>query len=84
MLLVTGLLPELQWYADLRRFGSVRHGGFGLGFERLLLYVTGLENVRDVRSLDVHTLLAAVVGAIQHLSQLHDELATAVKQRATM
>ena len=34
-----------------------------------------LEHVRDVRSLDVHTLLAAVVGAIQHLSQLHDELA---------
>ena len=43
-----------------------------------------LEYVPDVRSLDVHTLLAAVVGAIQHLSQLHDELATAVKQRATM
>ena len=43
-----------------------------------------LEHVPDVRSLDVHTLLAAVVGAIQHLSQLHDELATAVKQRATM
>lgn len=37
-----------QWYLDLRRYGSVPHAGFGLGFERLLSYVTGLSNVRDV------------------------------------
>lgn len=37
-----------QWYRDLRRYGSVPHGGFGLGFERLVSYVTGVANVRDV------------------------------------
>ncbi len=37
-----------QWYLDLRRFGSVPHAGFGLGFERLVLFVTGLSNIRDV------------------------------------
>ena len=36
------------WYADLRRFGSVPHAGFGLGFERLLMFVTGMGNIRDV------------------------------------
>jgi asparaginyl-tRNA synthetase len=39
---------QLWWYRDLRRYGSVPHAGFGLGFERLLAYVTGIENVRDV------------------------------------
>jgi len=38
----------LWWYRDLRRYGSVPHAGFGLGFERLLSYITGIENVRDV------------------------------------
>ncbi|MCL1919255.1 MAG: asparagine--tRNA ligase [Peptococcaceae bacterium] len=37
-----------QWYVDLRAFGGVPHGGFGLGFERLLMYVTGMSNIRDV------------------------------------
>lgn len=37
-----------RWYLDLRRFGSTPHAGFGLGFERLLLYVTGMANIRDV------------------------------------
>ncbi|MCR9106650.1 MAG: asparagine--tRNA ligase [Gammaproteobacteria bacterium] len=41
------LLDELWWYRDLRRYGTVPHAGFGLGFERLLNYVTGMENVRD-------------------------------------
>ncbi|MBN2318242.1 MAG: asparagine--tRNA ligase [Acidobacteria bacterium] len=36
------------WYMDLRRFGSVPHGGFGLGFERALMFVTGMANIRDV------------------------------------
>ncbi len=44
-----GLNPEsYRWYLDLRRFGSTPHAGFGLGFERLLLYVTGMTNIRDV------------------------------------
>ena len=38
----------LEWYLDLRRFGSVPHAGFGLGLERLVSYVTGIQNVRDV------------------------------------
>jgi asparaginyl-tRNA synthetase len=37
-----------SWYLDLRRFGSVPHAGFGLGFERLILFATGMENIRDV------------------------------------
>ena len=44
-----GLKPEdYDWYLDLRKFGTVPHAGFGLGFERLLLYVTGMANIRDV------------------------------------
>ena len=36
------------WYMDLRRFGSVPHAGFGLGFERMMMLVTGISNIRDV------------------------------------
>lgn len=44
-----GLDPkELAWYLDTRRFGTVPHSGFGLGFERLVLFVTGMDNIRDV------------------------------------
>ncbi len=39
---------EMQWYLDTRRFGSAEHAGFGLGFERLVLFVTGMSNIRDV------------------------------------
>ena len=39
---------ELWWYLDLRRFGSVPHSGFGLGFERLVQFATGMGNIRDV------------------------------------
>jgi len=39
---------ELSWYLDTRRFGSATHAGFGLGFERLVLFVTGMTNIRDV------------------------------------
>ena len=45
----TGIPAEtLQWYLDLRRFGSAPHAGFGLGFERLVQYITGMANIRDV------------------------------------
>ena len=37
-----------DWYLDLRRFGSVPHSGFGLGFERAVMYITGMSNIRDV------------------------------------
>jgi asparaginyl-tRNA synthetase len=44
-----GLNPEdYWWYLDLRRYGTVPHAGFGLGFERLVQYVTGMQNIRDV------------------------------------
>lgn len=44
-----GLKPEdYWWYTDLRRFGGNKHAGFGLGFERLVMYVTGIQNIRDV------------------------------------
>ena len=43
------LKPEdYWWYADLRRYGTVPHAGFGLGFERLLMFLTGVPNIRDV------------------------------------
>ncbi|KAG0327608.1 hypothetical protein BG004_002750, partial [Podila humilis] len=41
-------LEEYQWYMDLRKFGTVPHGGWGIGFERYMLMVTGMDNVRDV------------------------------------
>jgi asparaginyl-tRNA synthetase len=44
-----GIDPEtLSWYLDTRRWGSTPHAGFGLGFERLIMYLTGMENIRDV------------------------------------
>jgi asparaginyl-tRNA synthetase len=43
------LEPEIyNWYLDLRRFGTVEHSGFGLGFERAIMYITGMANIRDV------------------------------------
>ncbi|KAK7314364.1 hypothetical protein VNO77_32884 [Canavalia gladiata] len=41
-------LEPYEWYLDLRRYGTVKHSGFGLGFERMILFATGLENIRDV------------------------------------
>lgn len=43
-----GLEKDYQWYLDLRRFGSIPHGGFGVGFERFLVFLLGIENIRDV------------------------------------
>jgi asparaginyl-tRNA synthetase len=39
---------DYGWYRDLRRYGTVPHAGFGLGFERAIIYATGIENIRDV------------------------------------
>nr|WP_101911112.1 asparagine--tRNA ligase [Marasmitruncus massiliensis] len=39
---------DYSWYLDLRRFGGAKHAGFGLGFERLIMYITGISNIRDV------------------------------------
>ena len=39
---------ELWWYLDLRKYGSIKHSGFGLGLERLILFITGMNNIRDV------------------------------------
>ncbi|NXL92138.1 SYNM protein, partial [Alectura lathami] len=43
-----GLTDDYQWYLDLRKFGSVPHGGFGMGFERYLQYILGVDNIKDV------------------------------------
>jgi asparaginyl-tRNA synthetase len=46
---IKGVNPEpLQFYLDLRRFGTVPHGGFGLGLDRMCMMFTGLENIKDV------------------------------------
>ena len=42
-------LEPLRWYLDLRKYGCCKHAGFGIGFDRLLMYVTGIENIRDVQ-----------------------------------
>ncbi len=39
---------DYSWYLELRRFGTAPHSGFGLGFERLIMYLTGIQNIRDV------------------------------------
>ena len=39
---------DYEWYLDLRKFGGAPHAGFGLGFERAVMYLTGMENIRDV------------------------------------
>ena len=39
---------EYKYYMDLRKYGTTRHAGFGLGFERLIMYLTGMGNIRDV------------------------------------
>ena len=41
-------MDELYWYLETRKFGTAPHAGFGLGFERLVLFVTGMTNIRDV------------------------------------
>jgi len=44
-----GINPkDLDWYLDLRKYGGVKHAGFGMGFERFLMYLSGISNIRDV------------------------------------
>lgn len=45
----TGVNPDdYEWYLDLRRYGTTPHSGFGLGFERMIQFITGMANIRDV------------------------------------
>jgi asparaginyl-tRNA synthetase len=45
----SGLEPgDYAWYLQIREYGGVKHSGFGLGFERLIMYLSGMENIRDV------------------------------------
>jgi asparaginyl-tRNA synthetase len=45
----SGMKEEAYWwYLELRRFGGVEHAGFGMGFERMMMYLTGMKNIRDV------------------------------------
>jgi asparaginyl-tRNA synthetase len=41
-------MESYRWYSDLRRFGTVPHAGYGMGFERFLMFATGVSNIRDV------------------------------------
>ena len=41
-------VEDYDWYLDLRKYGGVKHAGYGLGFERMVMYVTGMANIRDV------------------------------------
>ena len=41
---------DYWWYLELRKYGGTKHAGFGLGFERLIMYITGVSNIRDVES----------------------------------
>ena len=41
-------VEEMNWYLDTRRYGTAQHSGFGLGFERMIQFVTGMTNIRDV------------------------------------
>lgn len=41
-------IENYEWYLDLRRYGTTKHAGFGLGFERMIMYLTGVTNIRDV------------------------------------
>ena len=46
-----GLDPDdYWWYLELRKYGGTKHAGFGLGFERLIMYITGVSNIRDVEA----------------------------------
>ena len=44
-----GITEGLEWYLDTRRYGGCVHSGFGIGFDRLLMYITGMQNIRDVQ-----------------------------------
>ena len=41
---------DYWWYMNLRKFGGTKHAGFGLGFERMIMYITGITNIRDVEA----------------------------------
>ena len=41
-------MTEYEWYLDLRKYGTIAHSGYGLGLERAIMYISGMQNIRDV------------------------------------
>ena len=56
---------DYQFYMDLRKYGSTRHAGFGLGFERCIMYLTGMTNIRDVTAVPENGKQLRIIESVQ-------------------